>query len=422
MHREVRDLRRLVVADDRHQRRHQHQRAIDVLGDPGAVRLRSLDQEPAEVRAAVRQDRDGLHHVEDDQRLVDVHLEMATRAADADCDVVRHHLGGDHGQCLGLGGIHLARHDRRARLVLRKDQLGETRTWTAGHQADVVADLVERHSQRAQRAGELHQRIVRALHRELVRRALERQPGDAGDLGGGGLGETRRRVDPGSHRGTAERELVDAGQRALQPLEVVGQHARVTRPLLAQCQWRRILQVGATDLHDVPPFVGLSGDRVVQRLHGREQPLPRVDGGGDVHGRGERVVGRLRHVGVVVRVNRCLAAQWRSRQLAAAVGYHLVHVHVELRATAGHPHVQREHAGMPAGQDLVAGLHDQAAGFVCEPSAGLVRDGRRLLQRRVGGDHLARHQVRADAEVLERALRLGAPQAVGRHQDFAEAV
>jgi hypothetical protein len=41
---------------------------------------------------------------------------------------------------------------------------------TAAHQPDVVGDLVERHGERSQRARQLHQGVVRALHREFVRR------------------------------------------------------------------------------------------------------------------------------------------------------------------------------------------------------------------------------------------------------------
>src|SRR6185369_8603872 len=100
----------------------------------------------------------------------------------------------------------------------------------------------------------------------------------------------------------------------------------------------------------------------------------------------------------------------------------LVHVHVELRAAAGHPDVQREHVLMAAGEDLVAGLRDQAIAIFRQPAARPVRDRRGLLEDRVGADQLARHQIVADVKVLERALRLRAPQHVGRNGDFAVAV
>ena len=180
--------------------------------------------------------------------------------------------------------------------------------------------------------------------------------------------------------------------------------------------------MGAADLDDVVPFGGFAGDRVVQRRHRRNQALLHVDRGRDVHRRGKRVVGRLRHVDVVVRVNRRLAAERRAGELAAAVGDHLVHVHVELRAAARHPNVQREHVVMLARQNLVADLHDQRVRFVVEPLAGMVGVGRRFLQDGVGGDHFARHQILADAEILERPLGLRAPELVGGDLDLAEAV
>ena len=74
---------------------------------------------------------------------------------------------------------------------------------------------------------------------------------------------------------------------------------------------------------------------------------------------GKDVVRRLRHVDVIVGMNRRLAAERRAGELAAAVGDHLVDVHVELGAAAGHPDMQRKHVVMLAGQDFVADLHDQ---------------------------------------------------------------
>ena len=172
-----------------------------------------------------------MHDIEDDQRLVDVHLQIAAGAAEADRDIVGHHLHGDHRQRLGLGRVDLAGHDRRARLVLRDHQFGESRARAAGHQPDVVGDLVERDGQRAQRAGKLHQRVMRALHREFVRRGDEGQAGEPGDLGGGRLGEARRGVDAGADRGAAERQAVDARQRVLDPLEIVASACRHSRTI-----------------------------------------------------------------------------------------------------------------------------------------------------------------------------------------------
>src|SRR6516164_3167626 len=106
---------------------------------------------------------------------------------------------------------------------------------------------------------------------------------------------------------------------------------------------------------------------------------------------------------MVVRVHRRLAAERGTRELAAPVGHHLVDVHVELRAAAGHPHMQRKHVAVLPGQDLVAGLHDQPLSRVVEPPACMVGVGRCLFKGCIGGDHLPRDEVLADAEMLQRA-------------------
>ena len=125
---------------------------------------------------------------------------------------------------------------------------------------------------------------------------------------------------------------------------------------------------------------------------------------------------------MIVGMNRLLAAELRSRELAASVGDHFVHIHVELSAAAGRPDVQREHVVMLAIEDFVAGLNDQLVGQIVGSFAGVTCFGCRLLQNCVGGDHFARHQVLADAEMLKRTLRLRAAEHIGRDVDLAKAV
>jgi len=62
-----------------------------------------------------------------------------------------------------------------------------------------------------------------------------------------------------------------------------------------------------------------------------------------------------------------------------------------------------------AGEDFVAGLDDEPILLVAEPLLLVIGDCCGLLQDRLGMDHLPRDQIFADAEVLERALRLRAP-------------
>jgi hypothetical protein len=116
----------------------------------------------------------------------------------------------------------------------------------------------------------------------------------------------------------------------------------------------------------------------------RDDSLLHISCCSDVHCGRKRVVRGLRHVDVIVGVNRRFAAKRRAGELAAAVGDHFVNIHVELRAAARHPYVQREHVVMLACQDFVADLNDQIVAFLIEPLAGIVRIGSRFLQDGVG--------------------------------------
>ena len=102
-------------------------------------------------------------------------------------------------------------------------------------------------------------------------------------------------------------------------------------------------------------LLGLGGQGVAQALDRRDEPVHDLLGGGDVHGGRERVVRRLRHVDVVVGVDRLLAAQLAAGQLDGAVGDDLVGVHVRLGAAAGLPDAERELVVELPVDDLVGG-------------------------------------------------------------------
>src|SRR5215510_3596486 len=121
-------------------------------------------------------------------------------------------------------------------------------------------------------------------------------------------------------------------------------------------------------------------------------------------------------------MHRRMASEWRAGELRAPVRDHFVDVHVELGAAARHPDMEGKHVVVLAGEDLVARSNDQGVALILEPLAVVVRGGGRLFQEGVSRDHFTRNQILADAEMLEGALGLSAPQLVTRHFDDAEAV
>ena len=329
-----------------------------------------------------------MSDVEDDQRFVDIHFEITTGAAKAHRHIVSHDLYSDHGQRLSLCRIHFAGHDRRARLVGWNNELSETGSRPARHQSNVIGNLVERHRQRPERTGKLYQVIVSTLHRELVRCADEGQARKLRNFGSSRFPESRSCIDAGPNCCAAEREAIHPFHCILNSIEIVGEHAVIARPLLSKCEWRSVLHMSAADLDRVFPLLSLGCDRIAQGLHRTYQSVFHIHCRRNVHRGGERVIRRLRHVYVIVGMDRRLASKRRPRELATPVGNDLVHVHVELGPASRHPDVQREHVFVLAGKDLVASVHDEPVTLVIEPLPGMVGIGGAFFQRRVCCDHL----------------------------------
>jgi len=105
--------------------------------------------------------------------------------------------------------------------------------------------------------------------------------------------------------------------------------ALVPRPLLTNGEGRRVLKMGAADLHDVGPLLCLLVDGIAQTLERRQRflRLPFLYAAMCIAGR-EGVVARLTHVDVVIGMDRRLRTQRPSDQLDAAVRDDFVEVHV----------------------------------------------------------------------------------------------
>ena len=150
-------------------------------------------------------------------------------------------------------------------------------------------------------------------------------------------------------------------RRATVAFEQAGPAAK----LLPDGERRGILQMRAADFHHVGELLGLGVDGVVARsLHCRNQRAVHALGSRDVHGRGKRVVGRLRHVDVIVGMNGLFAAHHAAGKLDGAIGDDFVGVHVGLRAAAGLPDAQRKMIVEFAGNHFVGGLSDEPRLFL----------------------------------------------------------
>ncbi len=95
--------------------------------------------------------------------------------------------------------------------------------------------------------------------------------------------------------------------------------------------------MGAADLHDVFEFGLLLLERVADTRDRRNQPMGHLLGGRNMHRSRKGIVGRLRHIDMVVGMNRVLAPHLAAGHFDCAVRDDLVGVHVGLGAAAGLP-------------------------------------------------------------------------------------
>src|SRR5260370_497402 len=112
----------------------------------------------------------------------------------------------------------------------------------------------------------------------------------------------------------------------------------------------------------------------------------------------------MRHVDVIVGMNRLLRSHLATGDLDRAVRDDLVHVHVRLRAGSGLPDAQRKMILQLPGDHLVGCLRDQLGLLVVQFAEIAIDQRRGLLEDGHRADDLARHHVARRSVVADVAL------------------
>ena len=203
------DLRRLVIADLRRQRGRQHQRAAHRRVEHCRVGARCPStQLTAKLRAASASRRALSRKAKAITGLNTLSSNCPCDAGEGDGRLIAEHPRANHGQRLDLGGIDLARHDRRAGLVLRQGQLAQTGARPAARQPDVAGDFVKAGRRRLQCA--MARKPARhgwPAPRRNFRAGLNGRPVSRAISRGETLGEVCARVESGADRRAALRQI-----------------------------------------------------------------------------------------------------------------------------------------------------------------------------------------------------------------------
>src|SRR4029077_10470973 len=124
----------------------------------------------------------------------------------------------------------------------------------------------------------------------------------------GALGKFRMGVEAGADGGAADGQVVEAVESDADASAIAIEHIDVAGKFLAESKRRSVLQMRTANFYDVRKFLGFGVERVAKIFYRGKQAARRFRGGGDVHGGGKRVVGGLRHVHIIIWMNRFLAA------------------------------------------------------------------------------------------------------------------
>ena len=121
----------------------------------------------------------------------------------------------------------------------------------------------------------------------------------------------------------------------------------------------------------------------------------------DMHRRDEGVIGGLRHVDIIVRMNGFFAPKSSANQLDRTIGNHLIDVHVRLGARTRLPHIERKLTVQLARDHFIGYLADQVGFVPGKFPCFSVDDGCSLLHVPIGMVDCFGHVVISNGEVDE---------------------
>ena len=121
-------------------------------------------------------------------------------------------------------------------------------------------------------------------------------------------------------------------------------------------------------------------------------------------------------------MHQAFLAAFAAEQFGGAIGEHLVQVHVGLGAGTGLPDHQRKFHVVLAGDDLVRRFDDGPGFFFVQQPEFRIDQCAGALDACQCMNQLQRHALAGDAEILQAALGLRAPQPVRGDFDLAETV
>ena len=187
----------------------------------------------------------------------DVKLKIPVRGCPGDCHIVADHLRANHHQGFAHDRVHLARHDRAARLRRRKLNLTNAAARTTPQPANVISDLKKTHRDRFQIPARFDNCVLAALRFEMIFRLVKRDAGPLLQMPQHFFRKIDVPVQAGANCRPAKRQFAQNFDRSLRAVLCVGNLLRVTGKFLTEPDRRGVHQMCPANLDDVPEFFSL---------------------------------------------------------------------------------------------------------------------------------------------------------------------
>ena len=268
-----------------------------------------------------------------------------------------------------------------------------------------------------------HNRIVGGECFKFVWRGYKRQASEFGNVFGHFHVIPLGRVQPCADCRAAECQSCQMRQSVFQSADAVVQLGGVGGKFLSQGERGGIHQVCPSNFHHIGKGLGFFRQSLLQAFDGGQGVPHNFLIGGNVHGGGIGVVGRLGFVHVVVGMDGAFLTQLAAAQHVGAVGNDFVQIHVGLRAATRLPDDERKLSVQLVRQNLIAGGGNQVALFGGQHTQiGIGKSGG-FFQIGKGFNDFVRHgSGRTDFKIIARTLGLRPPVTLGGNVHFAHCV
>ncbi len=198
-------------------------------------------------RCSGREQLNGLQQIVRDNRQHGVQFKIPTLASEHNGYIVSHHLRCNLNNGFGYNRIDFSGHDGRPGLKRGKQDLPQSASWTGSQPPDVVCYFDHTHRKGFQGAAEKNHGVPGTLSLKMVFRFPKPDSCLIRDKADDGFGKLRMCIQTGTDCCAPQRQFFKVSRCRLNSFDSKIHLPAISRKLLSQRHWNRILEMGPSD-------------------------------------------------------------------------------------------------------------------------------------------------------------------------------